>query len=34
MFKTAGMMDEIVTYYDLAKKTIAESTGENKITWA
>lgn len=33
LYKTVGMMRSIITYYDQAKKTILESSGENKITW-
>ena len=33
LYKTIGMMRCIVTYFDLGKKAIIESTGENKITW-
>jgi len=32
--KTIGMMKVIVTFHELAQKSIAESTGENKITWS
>merc|ERR1711896_12145 len=32
--KTIGMMKVIVTFHELAQKAIAESTGENKITWS
>merc|ERR1712025_1563077 len=31
--KTIGMMQVIVTFHDLAQKAIAESSGEQKITW-
>merc|ERR1712224_1052467 len=32
--KTIGMMKVIVTFHESAQKVIAESTGENRITWA
>merc|ERR1712107_887316 len=31
--KTIGMMKVIVGFHDSAQKAIAESSGENKITW-
>merc|ERR1712147_225601 len=31
--KTIGMMRCIVTYHETAQKTMAETSGENKITW-
>ncbi|EGR31989.1 vacuolar ATP synthase catalytic subunit, putative [Ichthyophthirius multifiliis] len=33
LYKTAGMMRCIVTYYDLARKAIIESSGETKLNW-
>merc|ERR1712070_523379 len=32
--KTIGMMRCIVTYHEAAQKTMAETSGDNKITWA
>merc|ERR1712147_75684 len=32
--KTIGMMRVIVTYHETAQKTMAETSGDNKITWA
>merc|ERR1719463_198693 len=32
--KTIGMMRNIVGFHELAQKAIAESTGEQKVTWA
>eukprot|EP00743_Colponemidia_sp_Colp-15_P000159 GILK01000183.1.p1 GENE.GILK01000183.1~~GILK01000183.1.p1 ORF type:complete len:635 (+),score=121.89 GILK01000183.1:72-1907(+) len=34
LYKTAGMMKNIVTFYDLSVKAINESSSENKVTWA
>ena len=31
--KTIGMMKVIVTFHDIAQKTIVESTGDHKIGW-
>merc|ERR1712139_602333 len=31
--KTIGMMKVIVTFHDIAQKTIVESTGDSKIGW-
>lgn len=31
--KTVGMMRCIVTYHDMAKKAILESSGDHKISW-
>jgi V-type H+-transporting ATPase subunit A len=33
LYKTAGMMRCIITYFEDAKKVITESQGENKIGW-
>jgi len=33
LFKTSGMMKALVHYYDCAKKTIVESSGENRISF-
>merc|ERR1719326_632660 len=32
--KTIGMMRNIVGFHELAQKAIAESTGEQKVTWS
>merc|ERR1711981_400984 len=32
--KTIGMMKVIVGFHECAQKAIAESTGDNKVTWA
>merc|ERR1712100_384927 len=32
--KTIGMMRVITTYHETAQKTMAETSGDNKITWA
>jgi len=32
--KTIGMMRVIVTYHECAQKTMAETSGDNKITWS
>merc|ERR1712224_357653 len=32
--KTIGMMRVIVTYHETAQKVMAETSGDNKITWA
>lgn len=34
LHKTIGMMKSIVAFYDLGRKAIIESSGEQKITWA
>merc|ERR1712059_78925 len=31
--KTIGMMKVIVTFHDLAQKTMAESSGDHRISW-
>jgi len=34
LYKSSGMMRCIICYYEDARKTILESSGEKKITWA